>query len=50
MSKECHNRTHAPQYGSLIAAVFFGLALCGPGHFDGLGSTSMVAMSRSISP
>jgi hypothetical protein len=33
--------------GSLIAAVFFGLALCGPGHFDGLRSTSMVAMSRS---
>jgi hypothetical protein len=45
----CHNRTHAPQYGSLIAAVFFGLAPCGPGHFDGLRSTSMVAVSRSIS-
>jgi hypothetical protein len=49
-----HKRTYAPQYrlvvfqnrvrrdGSLIAAVFFGLALCGPGHFDGLRSTSMV--------
>jgi len=34
----------------LIAAVFFGVALCGPGHFDGLRTTSMVAMNRSISP
>ena len=39
--------TNTPD-GSLIAAIFFGLALCGPGHFDGLRSTSMVAMSRPI--
>jgi hypothetical protein len=63
-SEKCHKRTHAPQYrlslcrpsnrgrrhGSLIAAVFFGPALCGPGHFDDLRSTSMAVMSRSISP
>jgi hypothetical protein len=48
MSQMCHKRTHRVRRdGSFIAAVFFGLALCGPGHFDGLRSMSMVAMSRA---
>jgi hypothetical protein len=29
-----------------IIAVFFGFARRGPGHFDGLRSTSMVAMNH----
>ena len=40
MSPWCDKRTDlARRDGSFIAAVFFGLALCGPGHFDGLRST-----------